>query len=272
MNHDTSVAQDGSPVNGAAKLPSTSDAPRTLEEVAVDLRRKVLDLLELQTDDELLQNLQKQVRISMKVIDDSFKRYKYNFEELSLSYNGGKDCLVLLVLILACLPESIPKSTDFPRTLQSIYIKSYESFDEVDGFVNTSAKEYFLDLTRYELPMRAALEEYLKRREKIKAIWIGTRRTDPNGGHLTHFDPTDGDWPRFMRIHPVIDWHYAEIWAFIRHLGLDYCPLYDRGYTSLGGKKDTFPNPVLEVPGHQSQFRPAYELKEDNQERRGRER
>lgn len=52
--------------------------------------------------------------------------------------------------------------------------------------------------------MRAALEEYLKKREKIKAIWIGTRRTDPNGGHLTHFDPTDGDWPRFMRIHPVI--------------------------------------------------------------------
>ncbi|KUL88972.1 hypothetical protein ZTR_06128 [Talaromyces verruculosus] len=213
MNHDSSVAQDGSPVNGAAKLPFASDTPRTLEEVAVDLRRKVFDLLELQTDDELLQNLQKQVRISMKVIEDSFKRYKYNFEELSLSYNGGKDCLVLLVLILACLPESIPKSTDFPQTLQSIYIKSYESFDEVDGFVDTSAKEYFLDLTRYELPMRAALEEYLKKREKIKAIWIGTRRTDPNGGHLTHFDPTDGDWPRFMRIHPVIDWHYAEIWA-----------------------------------------------------------
>lgn len=246
MNHDTSVAQDGSPVNGAAKLPSTSDAPRTLEEVAVDLRRKVLDLLELQTDDELLQNLQKQVRISMKVIEDSFKRYKYkyvgaqppgnypgttdtnwilsySFEELSLSYNGGKDCLVLLVLILACLPESIPKSTDFPRTLQSIYIKSYESFDEVDGFVNTSAKEYFLDLTRYELPMRAALEEYLKKREKIKAIWIGTRRTDPNGGHLTHFDPTDGDWPRFMRIHPVIVGFIDLRWtisALIFHLGL----------------------------------------------------
>jgi FAD synthetase len=52
--------------------------------------------------------------------------------------------------------------------------------------------------------MRAALEEYLKEKPDIKAIWIGTRRVDPNGGHLTHFDPTDGDWPRFMRIHPVI--------------------------------------------------------------------
>lgn len=55
--------------------------------------------------------------------------------------------------------------------------------------------------------MRAALEGYLKEKPKIKAIWIGTRRVDPNGGHLTHFDPTDGDWPRFMRIHPVIVGH-----------------------------------------------------------------
>lgn len=96
------------------------------------------------------------------------------------------------------------KFASFPQTLQSIYIKSYESFDEVDEFVDTSTKEYSLDLTRYALPMRAALEEYLKEKPDIKAIWIGTRRVDPNGGHLTHFDPTDGDWPRFMRIHPVI--------------------------------------------------------------------
>lgn len=79
MNHDSSVAQDGSPVNGAAELPSPSDTPRTLEDVAVGLRKKVLDLLELQTDDELLQNLQKQVRISMAVIEDSFRRYDYEY-------------------------------------------------------------------------------------------------------------------------------------------------------------------------------------------------
>jgi hypothetical protein len=52
--------------------------------------------------------------------------------------------------------------------------------------------------------MRAALEVYLKEKPDIKAIWIGTRRVDPNGGLLTHFDYTDKDWPQFMRIHPVI--------------------------------------------------------------------
>src|SRR5699024_1947830 len=105
-----------------------------------------------------------------------------------------------------------------------------------------------------------------------------------HGANLTHFDRTDSGWPDFVRIHPVIDWHYAEIWSFIRHLGLEYCPLYDQGYTSLGGTTDTHPNPKLRVDSslqqqnkrdqeqeaQNQQYRPAYELTEDFEERLGR--
>lgn len=175
----------------------------------------------------------------------------HSIEELSLSYNGGKDCLVLLVLILACLPRhfeppqdprpfpphqhhpppngltsQIPTNTPaaptpvrspsprpFPASLQSVYIVSPDPFAEVDAFVERSAADYHLDLCRYALPMRAALDAYLRDRPRLRAVFVGTRRTDPHGASLTHFDPTDGDWPAFVRVHPVIDWHYAEIWA-----------------------------------------------------------
>lgn len=73
-----------------------------------------------------------------------------------------------------------------------------------------------------------------------------------------------------MRVHPVIDWHYAEVWAFLRHLGVGYCELYERGYTSLGGVGDTHPNPALRVPGTE-EYRPAYELVGDEEERLGRD-
>ena len=43
----------------------------------------------------------------------------------------------------------------------------------------------------------------------MKAVFVGTRRTDPHGENLKHFDPTDAGWPAFMRVHPVIDWHYG---------------------------------------------------------------
>lgn len=61
--------------------------------------------------------------------------------------------------------------------------------------------------------MRPALELYLAQRTAVKAIFVGTRRTDPHGASLSHFDPTDNGWPAVMRVHPVINWHYAEIWA-----------------------------------------------------------
>ena len=73
--------------------------------------------------------------------------------------------------------------------------------------------------------MRPALEAYLEDRPAIRAIFLGTRRTDPHGEFLTHFDPTDEGWPQFMRIHPVIDWHYVEIWA----VSPVFLPGYGRG-------------------------------------------
>ena len=54
-----------------------------------------------------------------------------------------------------------------------------------------------------------------------------------------------------------------------------YCPLYDQGYTSLGGTTDTHPNPALKSGSgdgdEDGTFRPAYELVEDKSERLGRE-
>ena len=63
--------------------------------------------------------------------------------------------------------------------------------------------------------MKEAFAQYLERNPEVQAIFVGTRRTDPHGGMLSGegFDMTDGGWPRFMRVHPVIEWHYVEVWA-----------------------------------------------------------
>lgn len=129
--------------------------------------------------------------------------------------------------------------------------------------------------------MREAFASYLQDHPQIQAIFVGTRRTDPHGAKLTSFDPTDGGWPKFVRIHPVIDWHYADIWSFVRGVGVEYCELYDMGYTSLGGTDDTHPNPALAIKSNGSsaddyeqgvvRYRPAYELVEDEEERLGRD-
>ena len=140
-----------------------------------------------------------------------------------------------------------PPPFRLPQTLRSVYIISKHPFPQVDAFVDDSVHTYHLALARYAKPMKEAFADYLADHPRIRAIFVGTRRTDPHGAALQPFDPTDRGWPSFMRIHPVIDWHYAEIWTFIRQLGIPYCGLYDLGYTSLGGTEDTHPNPALRL-------------------------
>lgn len=254
--------------------------------------------------DSLLASVQRQTRISLDVVAQALTRYK--FSELSVSYNGGKDCLVMLILFLAGLHPHLnatqqsttsDNATDTTTTTTSpsapttspiteipaIYALPPDSFPAVEDFVLTSAQAYHLQITKYttappSTTLRSSFEDYLTRHPSIRAIFVGTRRTDPHGSKLTHFDRTDHGWPDFMRVHPVIDWHYAEIWAFIRHLDLAYCSLYDMGYTSLGGTSDTHPNPRLRRASQNGDgagagadgYLPAYELTHDVEERLGR--
>ncbi|KAK1596569.1 phosphoadenosine phosphosulfate reductase [Colletotrichum navitas] len=272
-------------VNGYPAKPHSSElSPRSFYDVCNELRIRVDAFLAEDQKTEVLRNVQSQMRVSLDVVDEALARY--SLEQISLSYNGGKDCLVLLIMLLACLarrhpsPPQSSQSNDsndatsfFPNQFQAVYIVSKHPFAEVDDFVETTSSQYHLDVKRYAMSMKEGLGAYLADRPSVKAIFVGTRRTDPHGEKLTHFDPTDSGWPDFMRVHPVIDWHYAEIWAFIRHFDIPYCPLYDQGYTSLGGTQDTHPNPQLKKQGENGAgFRPAYELMDDDEERLGRDR
>lgn len=273
-------------LNGAG----TEDIPPlpTVIERVHDRVQAFLD--ESHPPDSLLASVQRQTRISLDVVAKALSDYKLS--ELSLSYNGGKDCLVLLIMFLAGLhPYGTHAQNDHKTTTQTtgtsvedvipaIYALPPDPFPAVEEFVFSSAQAYHLSITKYttdppNTTIRTVFQDYLDKHPGIKAIFVGTRRTDPHGAKLTHFDRTDHGWPDFMRVHPVIDWHYAEIWAFIRHLGLEYCSLYDMGYTSLGGTSNTQPNPRLRMPseghdGANDRYLPAYELTKDMEERLGR--
>ncbi|KKY27507.1 putative fad [Phaeomoniella chlamydospora] len=267
-----------------------------LSEVCALLNDRVEAFLKRPPTSDIEARVQSQTRISLNVIEEALQRY--DLSSLSVSYNGGKDCLVLLILFLSSLHAHLRKTNSpFPSSIPSIYAYPPDPFSSVTSFVESSSKTYHLDLAHIptnprpspsssssaaKVSIRDAFESYLRPRPHIRAIFVGTRRTDPHGSNLTFFDPTDHGWPQFMRIHPVIDWKLAEIWGFLRakeflHSGVTYCDLYDQGYTSLGGRGDTLPNPLLKIgqgndEGRRSDgYRPAYELEEDGVERLGRE-
>ena len=98
-----------------------------------------------------------------------------------------------------------------------MYVASPEALAEVDSFVSESVAAYRLDLTRYALPKKDAFKAYLEERNKVKAIMVGARRSDPHGETLTYFDQAEPGWPAFLRVHPIVDWGHEEISAVSLH-------------------------------------------------------
>ncbi|KAF2072673.1 hypothetical protein CYY_006007 [Polysphondylium violaceum] len=210
---------------------------------------------------------------SLCIIEEAFQ--KFTFKELALSFNGGKDCVVLLHLINYVILKlhkdnnnNIENKTISTDKLNTIYFTSKDSFHQVNEFTEKCSKIYNLQTVNISSGIKEGLQEVVSN-NNIKAIFVGTRHTDPNCSHLEKFSYTDPGWPHFLRVNPILEWNYTNIWHFIQLFNVPYCELYDQGFTSIGHINDTIPNPDLRVD-NTDQYLPAYCLKDCTSERNGR--
>ncbi|KAI8328309.1 hypothetical protein EDC96DRAFT_452916 [Choanephora cucurbitarum] len=209
--------------------------------------------------------LGRSVKTALEVIEQAY--HDYGFEAIALSFNGGKDCTVLLHLVAAVLG----RLGHDHQLLRTVFVTYPNPFPHVDAFVKVSIQRYGLDCVYIPGPMKQALQHYIDMHtHPTQAIFVGIRRTDPYAGNLSHFNKTDQDWPQFMRVQPIIDWSYKEIWDFLLQLGIPYCSLYDKGYTSLGSMENTYPNPELKDESQPCGYQHASKLIDETHERDGR--
>lgn len=190
---------------------------------------------------------------------------------LALSFNGGKDCTVLLHLLAAVWHRRFARPGSRLPSIRTVHVAQTDEFPEEARFVAKcaarcvaqkraflqrtswshiiSSNRYPLDLHTHAGPMRPALTAFHQAHPHIRAVCVGSRSTDPYCGHLTPQHPCDVDqgWPPLMRINPLLSWRHADIWLFLFALGVEYCPLYDLGYTSLGARGATVANPALQL-------------------------
>jgi len=211
------------------------------------------------------ENLVGVIENSLKTIEECFARYEP--ENVSVCFNGGKDCIVMLHLVHAFYQNKFPG-----RKLKSFYISEKKTFPEVDSFMDSSISSYNLSNKVFPGPMKPALAKMLEEDPAVEATFLGVRVGDPGSQYLDSFSPTDGDWPKLMRVNPILTWTYKDIWAFLRGLCLPYPTLYDKGYTSLGNPDNTIPNPALAflTDNGEEKFKPAYMLDDPGLERQGR--
>lgn len=191
----------------------------------------------------------------------------YGEDTLVAAFNGGKDAVVVLHLLRAALAHHRQEHASAAR-MRVIFFQQRDEFPEVNAFLGSTAERYDLEVVSYEdmgfaEGIAKCIEDHGSR-----AFVLGTREGDPNAAGQELFEPSSDWMPPFMRVNPILRWNYADVWAFLRSFELPICSLYECGYTSLGKRSDTQPNPaLLRADGS---YAAAWELADGSLERAGR--
>lgn len=140
--------------------------------------------------------LMDKVKTSLEVIEKTFSTW--NYDEIALSYNGGKDSVVLIELVNQVLTHYVNDDDDKMsdgdcplKKLRAIFFSSKKNFKEVDKFMWETSEIYNLNVHVVDKSFKEGLKSLIDpdpslNMTPLKAMFMGTRYIDP-GGSMIHF-------------------------------------------------------------------------------------
>ena len=210
-------------------------------------------------------DLAEKMRESLCIIEEILNLYP---NEFSTSFNGGKDSMVVFQLVRAALVHrqeydphklalfdiDLGPGSEFPEMLK--FVSDLICNNEATLLVyNARGINTEYNGLKYTSPLNSEnmrgvelMKELLKaviHESSSKAIFMGVRKSDPQGKYLGLVTPSTQDWPQMFRVCPILNWSFVDVWDFLLRFNVPFCELYLRGYTSLGSPDKTIPSPFL---------------------------
>jgi FAD synthetase len=128
-------------------------------------------------------------------------------EQIALSFNGGKDCTVILHMLRALSLLNPGGEEPVHRRIKYVHFVKDNEFDEIKSFREAIEVTYGIQVQLFSADFKGQVQRLIDE-QGIKAIIMGNRRTDPYSADLTPICKSSAGWPEFTRIFPILDWCY----------------------------------------------------------------
>lgn len=90
--------------SAAASQPPAAPSHASLYDVCYALNKKIDAFLAEEVDEPRLRDVQSRLRVSLDLVEQALK--KYRLDQIAISWNGGKDCMLEPALIFPSGPQA----------------------------------------------------------------------------------------------------------------------------------------------------------------------
>lgn len=172
------------------------------------------------------------IKDALNCLDHAFRLYGPN--SVIVSFNGGKDAVALLFLLIAAHANYYRQMKEQEKEIdedifivrpRALYFEHMDEFPEVLSYLQQCVQDNDLDMIAFAqgIKFNQGLEVLVRNNIPPQAsvafpmaFALGTRMGDPNAGDQGHFAPSSHYMPPFMRVNPIIKWSYGTVWHFLR--------------------------------------------------------
>jgi len=170
--------------------------------------------------------------------------------KIALASSFGAEDVALIDMMVKVNPKARVFTLDTGRLNQ----ETYDIMDEIKGKYNMEIKVIFPDNNTVEKMVREkgmnlfydSVEnrklccgirkiEPLNRALKELDGWItGIRKDQTQNRQAANYVEIDNDHGGIIKVNPLLDWKWDQVWDYVKQNKVPYNVLHDRGYPSIG--------------------------------------